>query len=108
MRKVIWQPLGITVAVCGIMAGVAFLRLEANPRDAGIAAHAGNENFTTIDRPGAEFTLLWGINPQGEIVGTSGNGAAFHGGSLRHNWSTRLFFWRLSLIPGESNSTQNT
>lgn len=100
MRKFIWKPLGITVAACGIIASVAFLRLEANPRDAGIAAHAGDENFTTIDRPGADFTLLWGINPQGEIVGTSGNGSAFHGGSGFLRRTDGSFVTIDAVIPG--------
>ncbi len=46
-----------------------------------VKAPRGDDTFATIDRPGADFTMLWGINEQREIVGTAGKGIAFHGGS---------------------------
>ena len=36
-------------------------------------------DYTTIDVPGASFTLPRGINPEGDIVGFYGVGAATHG-----------------------------
>ena len=36
-------------------------------------------DFTTIDIPGASATLPRGINPEGDIVGFYGVGAAFRG-----------------------------
>jgi uncharacterized membrane protein len=82
MRKIMWKPIGVTLAAFGIIASVAAVHMEAHFRPTGLASSRPDPNvFTTIDRPGADFTLLWGINAQGEIVGTAGKGAAFHGGS---------------------------
>src|SRR5262245_9968155 len=44
-----------------------------------IPANAQVLDFTAIDVPGASFTLPRGINPEGDIVGFYGVGAATHG-----------------------------
>jgi uncharacterized membrane protein len=46
-------------------------------------ASAQGPDFTGIDVPGASFTLPRGINPEGDIVGFYGVGAATHGFLLR-------------------------
>ena len=69
------------MAAFGIIAIAAAVHMEALFRPADSAPRPDPNVFTTIDRPGADFTLLWGINTQGEIVGTAGKGAAFRGGS---------------------------
>ena len=63
----------LEIGVTGYQARHAIPQLVKAPR--------GDETFVTIDRPGADFTMLWGINEQREIVGTAGKGIAFHGGS---------------------------
>ena len=35
--------------------------------------------FTTIDVPGASFTIAFGINDRGQIVGIYGGAAGIHG-----------------------------
>ena len=77
MQQAIGKSIGITLAVCGIIASIALVHMEAHLRPIGLAAHADDKMFTTIDRPRADFTLLWGINTQGEIVGTAGKRDCF-------------------------------
>jgi uncharacterized membrane protein len=92
------------MAACGIICGAALLHIPARSSNGHVSSvrptaeadelpgrehliprapqdHSDDENFRTIDRPGADFTLLWGIDSQGDIVGTAGKGIAFHGGS---------------------------
>ena len=47
-------------------------------------------DYTTIDVPGASFTLPRGINPEGDIVGFYGVGAATHGFLLHEGTFTDI------------------
>lgn len=67
-----------------------------------LKAPKGDEIFATIDRPDADFTMLWGINQQGEIVGTAGKGVAFHGGSGFMRRTDGSFVTIDAAIPGVS------
>src|SRR5215510_9263525 len=55
-----------------------------------IPASAQVLDFTTIDVPGASFTLPRGINPEGDIVGFYGVGAATHGFLLHEGTFTDI------------------